>query len=120
MRKVYQGEIYTCILYGALGSEEGKQRPCLVIQNDKGNSASTTTIILPISSKKKKNYPFQYTLFKKDYDFFDYEENIVLCEQVRCIDTSRVVRYLGKISDKDYEEIYKRYCEICKKSEIIY
>lgn len=119
MRKVYQGDVYTCILYGALGCEEGKQRPCLVIQNDKGNSFSPTTIILPISKKKKK-YPFQYSLYKKDYDFFDCEENTVLCEQVRCIDTSRVVRYLGTISDKDYEEIYKRYCEICKKSEIMY
>lgn len=119
MRKVYQGEVYTCILYGALGCEEGKQRPCLVIQNDKGNKVSPTTIILPISKKKKK-YPFQYTLYKEDYDFFDCEENTVLCEQVRCIDTSRIVRYLGTISDKDYEEIYKRYCEICKKSEIMY
>lgn len=118
-RKVYQKDVYTCELWGSIGSEEGKQRPCLVIQNDKGNKVSPTTIILPISKKKKK-YPFQYTLYKEDYDFFDCEENTVLCEQPRCIDTSRVVRYLGTISEKDYEEIFKRYCENCKKSEIMY
>ncbi len=116
-RRVYQGEIYTCDLWGSLGSEEGKQRPCLIIQNDKGNSVSPTTIVLPISKKKKK-YPFQYSLYKKDYDFFDCEENTVLCEQIRCIDLSRVVRYLGKISDEDYNEIYERCYENCKKLEI--
>lgn len=119
MRRVFQGEVYTCELWGSIGSEEGKQRPCLIIQNDKGNKVSPTTIILPISKKKKK-YPFQYTLFKKDYDFFDCEENTVLCEQVRCIDLNRVVRLLGKISDYDFKEIYKRYCENCKKNEITY
>ena len=112
-RKVYQKQVYTCELWGSLGSEQGKQRPCLIIQNDIGNKVSPTTIILPISKKKKK-YPFQYSLYKKDYDFFDCEENTVLCEQVRCVDKSRIVRYLGTISDEDYENIYKRCCENCK------
>ncbi len=116
-RKICQKGIYTCELWGSIGSEEGKQRPCLVMQNDKGNDCSTTTIILPISKKKKK-YPFQYTLYKKNYGFFDCEENTVLCEQPRCIDTSRIVRYLGKISNEDYEEIYKRFCENCKRLDI--
>lgn len=116
-RRVYQGEIYTVELWGSVGSEEGKQRPCLIIQNDKGNEVSPTTIILPISKKKKK-YNFQYSLPKEKYDFFDCEENTVLCEQPRCIDTSRVVRLLGRISNEDYDKIYKIYCENCKRLDI--
>ena len=115
-RKIRQGEIYTCILYGALGSEQGKQRPCLIIQNNKGNEVSPTTIVLPISSRSKKDYPFHYSLFKKDYDFFDCEKNIVLCEQVRCVDMSRLVRKIGEVSDEDYKNIYNIYCQICKKN----
>lgn len=114
MRRVRQREVYTCELWGSIGSEEGKQRPCLVMQNDTGNSVSPTTIILPISKKKKK-YPFQYTLLKKNYDFFDCEENTVLCEQPRTIDLNRVVRYLGTIDIDDFDNIYKRYCENCKR-----
>lgn len=115
-RKVRQGEIYTCELWGSIGSEEGKQRPCLIIQNDIGNKTSPTTIILPISSKRKeKRYPFHHYLYKEDYIFFDYDTNIVLCEQPRCVDLKRIVRYLGNISDKDYDEIFQKYCDNCKK-----
>lgn len=114
IRKVLQGEIYTCDLWGAVGSEENKQRPCLIIQNNIGNKFSPTTVILPISSKKNK-YPFQYKLYKKDYNFFDCEENTVLCEQPRCIDKKRIIRKIGEITKKDYEIIYKKCCEIYKK-----
>lgn len=111
---IIQGGVYFCDLWGSIGSEEGKQRPCLVIQNDRGNEASPTTIILPISKKKQKYY-FQHTLYKEKYNFFDCEENTVLCEQPRCIDNKRIIKFLGAIDDKDYQEIYIKYCNNCKR-----
>ena len=114
-KRVYQGEVYICELWGSIGSEEGKQRPCLIVQNDKGNSVSPTTIILPISKKKKK-YPFHYVLFKEKYNFFDCEENTVLCEQPRTIDLCRAIKYLGKIEEEDFDSIYKIYCNNCNKN----
>lgn len=36
-----------------VGSEQGGIRPVLVIQNDTGNICSTTTIVIPMTSKLK-------------------------------------------------------------------
>ena len=45
------------------GSEQGKKRPCLVLQNDVGNATSTTTIVACITSQlPSRHYPFHVWL----------------------------------------------------------
>ena len=52
---------------GATGSEQSGIRPVVIVQNDKGNHFSDTTIVAMITSKKKKaNGILTLTLPKKE------------------------------------------------------
>ena len=76
--------------------------PCLIIKSNR-NSYSPTTICVPITHKQNKsNIPPHYMLCKSDYPFFNYDVNILLCEQIVTIDIhTQVFNYMGKIDDKD-------------------
>ena len=56
MNIVKRGEIYYADLSPVIGSEQGGVRPVVIIQNDKGNKYSPTTIVAPITSRKKQGY----------------------------------------------------------------
>lgn len=47
MIEIERGEVYYVNFRSILGSEQGGNRPCVVIQNDIGNIHSGTTIIAP-------------------------------------------------------------------------
>lgn len=49
-RIVFRGQIYFCDLGEGIGSEECKERPCMIIQNDSGNKNSSNTIVAPITN----------------------------------------------------------------------
>jgi len=49
-RVVMRGEVYKCFLGENIGSEENKERPVLIIQNDVGNKKSANTIVAPITN----------------------------------------------------------------------
>jgi mRNA interferase MazF len=91
--KVKRGEVYTCRMPEGEGSEQKKDRPVMVIQNDIGNQHSTTTIVAIISSSAKKKYPMHVRVPR--------ESNLtrnsqVFLEQIFTIDK---VRLLEKIED---------------------
>ena len=54
MKQVKRGEIYYADLSPIIGSEQGGFRPVLVLQNDKGNQYSPTTIVAAVTSKREK------------------------------------------------------------------
>ncbi len=56
---IFKGDVVYVNLDPTRGSETGKIRPCLVIQNNVLNSVSPTTIIAVITSRDrfKKKYP---------------------------------------------------------------
>lgn len=81
-----------------IGSEQGKTRPALVIQNDVGNIHSTTTIVAPITSRRfSKIYPFNVELRKEDSPL-RYDSTILL-NQIRTIDKERIAKVAGKIDN---------------------
>ncbi len=98
---VKRGEIYYANLSPVAGSEQGGIRPVLILQNDTGNKHSPTTIVAAITSIKTKakakanlptHVPFTANCLKS--------ESIVLLEQIRTIDKSRLNEYIGKIDKK--------------------
>ena len=48
---IKHGDIVLVNLDPVIGSEQGKTRPALVIQNNIGNEYSPTTIVAPITTK---------------------------------------------------------------------
>lgn len=120
MRKfVNQWGIYIVSLGEKDGSVQSGTRPCVILQNAIGNSCSPTTICLPItSSQTKSSIPPHYTLYRKDYPFFDCEENTVLCEQVTTIDVSKQVqKYLGMLNVQDRQRLFCKFIENFKQEE---
>ena len=92
-REVLRGEIYLVKLDDTpFGSEMGKTRPCLIIQNDVGNKHSPTTIVAVITSKFKNNY---IPTHKALYGCGLIKPSVVEFEQIRTIDKERLVHRIG-------------------------
>jgi mRNA interferase MazF len=81
-----RGSIYWVDFDPVRGSEEGKSRPALVIQNNVGNLTSTTTIVVCITSRlPKKRYPFHVWLPASVLG----KPSVILCEQIRTVSLER-------------------------------
>lgn len=109
--KVKRYDIVQADLSGAVGSEQGGVRPVLIVQNDTGNLHSTTTIVMPFSTKTYKN-PNQptHTLIKKSVDTGLKMDSILLGEQMRVISSQRIIRKIGAVTDeKEKKEIRRVY-----------
>ena len=102
---INQRDVYYCDFGDNDGSEQSGERPSLIISNDLGNVNSDTIIVLPITSKKKKDLPIHYILYKNVYPFFKDEENTVLTEQVRCVSKKKLHKKMGQISVEDFNNI---------------
>ena len=104
MKQIKRGEIYSVAFPDAVGSEQGGIRPVIIIQNDLGNRWSPTVIVATITSKMKKTV--LPTHVEIDSDFLA-KESIVLLEQIKTIDKSRLRDYLGTLDEEKVSEIDK-------------
>ena len=91
----HRGEIYLVDLSDRLGSEQGGIRPAVIVQNETGNLYSPTTIVCPMTSKRKKMSATHVELTPGDAGIA--QDSTVLCEQVRVIDKARIRRKLGEV-----------------------
>lgn len=86
---VKRGELYYADLSPVVGSEQGGIRPVLVLQNDVGNKFSPTVIAAATTSKTgKTKLPTHIEIASRDYCL--PRDSIVLLEQIRTIDKSRL------------------------------
>jgi len=93
-----------------VGSEQGGIRPAIILQNDRGNLHSPTTIVLPLTKQIKNLGQPTHTLIKKGEDKGLSVDSMVLGESVKQIDERRIIKYLGIITDvKEREEIKRVY-----------
>ena len=104
-RKIKRGEIYSANLEPIIGSEQGGERPVLIIQNNKGNKHSSTTIAAPITTKRVPNYlPIHVFVYATRQTGLP-QTSCVLLEQIRVLDKSRLTKYIGRVSRVTMEEI---------------
>lgn len=104
-RQIHRGDIFTVNFDPARGSEQGKQRPALVIQNDIGNQYSPTTIVAAITTGDKAKYPTNATIKAPEGGLRN--NSIVLLNQILTIDKSRLGRYWGRVTPKTMQEVDK-------------
>ena len=82
-----------------VGSEQGGIRPVLIVQNDTGNKYSPTVIAAAITSQIGKNkLPTHIEIDSKEVGL--KTDSIVLAEQIRTIDKSRLKEKIGHIDDE--------------------
>ncbi|MBR2718544.1 MAG: type II toxin-antitoxin system PemK/MazF family toxin [Clostridia bacterium] len=89
-----RGEIYRADLDPVVGSEQGGIRPVVIIQNDIGNLHSTTVIVAAVTtSGKKANLPVHVAITAEESGL--KRDSVVLLEQLRTLEKSRLTKYLG-------------------------
>lgn len=120
LRIVKRGEVYRCDLGGTIGSEQCGIRPVIVIQNDKGNKYSPTTIVIPFTTKYKPKYlPTHFTFKFTEETVVDYTKahpglssgySTALAEQIQTVDKTRLMQYLGTMTDSFMDELASFIC----------
>ena len=94
---IKRGDIYYADLSPVVGSEQGGLRPVLIVQNDVGNKFSPTVIAAAITSQTNKNkLP---THIQLDEKCGLSKESVILLEQMRTLDKTRLKEKMGHIND---------------------
>lgn len=95
---IKRGEIYYADLSPVVGSEQGGVRPVLVVQNDVGNKYSPTVIVAAITSQcGKAKLPTHIEIKSKKCGLS--KNSVVLLEQMRTLDKSRLKEKIGELSE---------------------
>lgn len=101
---IRRGEIYYADLGEIYGSEQAGIRPVLVLQNDVGNRFSPTIIVAPLTSKDNKAELPTHCAIQVEGRL--KTESLVLLEQIRVIDKSRLKGQLvGRLKKEYMEEV---------------
>lgn len=101
---ITRGDIYYADLSPVVGSEQGGLRPVLIVQNDIGNRFSPTVIVAAITSRRSKaTIPTHIRLDVRCSGLT--KDSMVLLEQVRTIDKSRLKEKIGTITSDNMMEI---------------
>ena len=97
---IKRGDMFYADLSPVVGSEQGGVRPVLIIQNDTGNKYSPTVIAAAITSQTGKNkLPTHIEIESNDVGL--KSDSVVLTEQIRTIDKSRLKEKIGHIDDEE-------------------
>lgn len=100
--EIKRGQIYYADLSPVQGSEQGGLRPILIVQNDMGNKYAPTVIVAPLTTRMTKHkLPTHYLTYATG------RPSIVLCEQVRIADKSRLKDYVCTLPPAEMEKVNK-------------
>ena len=98
---IRRGDIFTVDLEPVRGSEQGKVRPALVIQNDVGNQYSPTVIVAAITTGSHTQ--FDVNVLIKAPEGGLRNDSLVLLNQIRTVDKTRLSRHWGRLSAQTME-----------------
>ena len=93
--RVHRGDIVIVELDPTQGSEQQGTRPCLVIQNDVGNTNAPTTIVVPFTTSfGEQLYPFEVLVLAEECAL--RKDSVALCSQIRTISIEhRITENIG-------------------------
>ena len=100
---IQRGDVFLVNLDPVIGSEVGKTRPAVVLQNELANRTSPTVTVIPLSTKVERVFPFQVLIPAGEGGLT--RESKVLCEQIRTLSTRRLLQHLGSLPPERLEQI---------------
>ena len=92
----HRGDIYIANLNPYTGAEQGGIRPVVVLQNNIGNQHSPTLIVAAMTKEIKRIDLPTHVYIRRAGDL--KKPSIIVLEQIRTIDKSRVHRFIGRLS----------------------
>ena len=100
---IKRGDIFYANLSPVVGSEQAGIRPILIVQNDIGNKYSPTVIAVAITTKSKTDLPTHIPIKKEETGLL--YDSVILVEQIRTIDKSRLIRKICTLNDNIMEKV---------------
>lgn len=99
-----RGDVYFANMGEYNGSVQGGTRPVVIIQNDIGNRFSPTVIVAIITSQTNKR--LLPTHIELDHKYIGlYKESIVTLEQIRTVNKTDLISYVGCLSKEDMNKL---------------
>ncbi len=97
MRNIKRGDILLTELNNSYAHVQAGRRPCLVVQNNLGNTFSPILIVVPLTTKlKKTNMPVHVII----------EQNqMALCECILTISKEQIISYIKTLDEKTMKQI---------------
>ena len=95
---IKRGDMFYADLSPVVGSEQGGIRPVVIIQNDLGNKYSPTVIAAAITSQTNKTKLPTHIEIQGNTKGLK-NDSVILTEQIRTIDKSRLKEKIGHIDD---------------------
>jgi len=97
--KCKQYEIWTADLNPKFGTEPGKTRPVLIVQNNILNKVHPSTIICPITTNVKMGISILRLNLKRNQAGLK-KESAIMIDQIRAIDNKRFLKKIGELPNE--------------------
>lgn len=98
-----RGDVFWVNLDPVVGSEVGKRRPAVVVQNEAANSTGATVTVIPLSTSVGRVYPFQVRIPAGEAGLD--RDSKALCEQIRTLSRSRLLARIGTLDQGRLDEL---------------
>jgi mRNA interferase MazF len=103
-----RGEIWQVDLDPTRGSEANKQRPAVVVSNDRANATATrlgrgVVTVVPVTSSTAKIYPFQVLLSTATTGLS--VDSKAQAEQIRSVAAERLLHRIGRVSRAELAQL---------------
>lgn len=98
-----RGQIYWIALNAPISGEAAQLRPALVLSNDIGNRLAEHVIVAPISSSRKRVYPFEVQIAAGEGGLDRLSK--VLLDQIRTVDNVRIGALIGGLGVERMREV---------------
>lgn len=102
--QIRKGDIYYADLTPVVGCEQGGIRPVAIVQNNVGNRHSPTVIVAAITSRTGKHRLPTHIKLESSFRGL-HPDSMILLEQVRTIDRSRLREYIGRLSGSTMQSV---------------
>jgi mRNA interferase MazF len=95
-RAIARGEVWLVALDSTIGSEIKKSRPCLIISPPDMHDHLRTVLAAPMTTASRPT-PFRVPVR------FQGKDGLILIDQARALDKSRLIRRQGRVEQKVLE-----------------
>ena len=103
--RTVRGQIVEVDLDPVVGHEQGRLRPCVIVQNDVSNRFASTTIVVPLTDARNFAHRSPLYVLASKGDGGLKKDSLVLCDQIRTVDQQRFGRFFGVLSPETMRQV---------------
>lgn len=101
-----RGDVWDADLDPAVGHEQGKRRPVLVVSHDEFNLANSELCIVVAFTRMEHGLPIHVRVHPPEGGLI--APSVVQCERIRMVSCRRLVRYRGRVRSETLAAVETR------------